>query len=170
MGAITFVVLGFFFVARPEVFVSPFHQNITLIRFVGILSVIFFGAITVYGIIKLFDNKYGLIIQTNGIIDNTNASSVGLITWEDIISIKRQQVMSTKFLLIFLTNPDDYLNRATGLKRKLLYANMRMYGTPLSIISNSIKINFDDLEKLLTSNLDEFRRLNPRSYPTQKVR
>ncbi|HEY4324919.1 MAG TPA: STM3941 family protein [Mucilaginibacter sp.] len=161
MGAAMFVILGVFFVARPETFASPFHRNITLIRFVGMLSVIFFGACTVYGMIKLFDKKYGLIIDTDGITDNTNASSVGLINWADISSIETQQVMSTKFLLIFITNPDKYLNRTTGLKRKLLQANMRMYGTPLSIISNSIRCNFDDLEKSITSNLKEFRKITP---------
>jgi len=160
LGAAIFVVSGVLFVARPEDFTSPFHQNIALIRLVGMLSVVFFGACAIYGMIKIFDKKYGLIIDTEGIIDNTNASSIGLINWSDILSIEPQNVMSTRFLLIFIKNPENYLNRAKGLKRKLLYANMKMYGTPLSIISNSIKFNFDDLEDLIKANLNEYQKTN----------
>lgn len=159
IGATIFVIMGTLFIVKPENFASTFHRNIALIRFVGILSVLFFGACGIYGMIKLFDKKYGLIIDADGITDNTNAASVGLINWTDILSIKTQQVMSTKFLLIFITAPDKYLDRTTGLKRKLLQANMRTYGTPLSIISNSIKCNFDDLERLIAFNLKEFHKI-----------
>jgi len=161
LGAAIFVVLGVLFVVSPENFTSQLHQNIALIRLVGMLSVVFFGACAIYGMIKIFDKKYGLIINREGIIDNTNASSIGLINWADILSIKTQNVMSTRFLLIFIKNPENYLNRAKGLKRKLLYANMKMYGTPLSIISNSIKFNFDDLEDLIKTNLNEYKKTNP---------
>jgi hypothetical protein len=160
MGAAIFVLLGILFVVRPENFTSPFRQNIVLIRLVGILSIVFFGACAIYGMIKLFDKKYGLIINNEGIIDNTNASSIGLINWADILSVETRNVMSTRFLLIFIKNPGDYLNRTKGLKRKLLYANMRMYGTPLSVISNSVKFNFEDLESLIKTNLNEYQKNN----------
>lgn len=160
LGATIFVVLGVLFVVRPENFTSPFHQNIALIRLVGISGIVFFGACTIYGMMKLFDKKYGLIIDREGIIDNTNASSIGLIDWADILSVETQNVMSTRFLLIFIKNPEKYLNRAKGLKRKLLYANMKMYGTPLSIISNSIKFKFDDLDDLIKANLNEYQKIN----------
>jgi len=160
LGAAIFVVLGVLFVVSPENFASQFRWNIALIRLMGMLSVVFFGACAIYGMIKIFDKKYGLIIDREGIIDNTNASSIGLINWADILSIKTQNVMSTRFLLIFIKNPENYLNRAKGFKRKLLYANMKMYGTPLSIISNSIKFNFDDLEDLIKTNLNEYQKTN----------
>jgi hypothetical protein len=136
LGAAMFVVLGVWFVDKPENFTSPFHQNTILIILIGMLSVVFFGACAIYGVIKIFDKKYGLIINKDGIIDNTNALSIGLINWADILSIETKNVMSNRFLLLFIKNPENYLNRAKGLKRKLLYANMKMYGTPLSIISN----------------------------------
>jgi hypothetical protein len=107
------------------------------------------------------DKKYGLIIDSDGITDNTNASSIGLIVWPGILSSKTRQVMSTKFLLIFIKNPDVYLDRTDGLKRKLLQANMNMYGTPLSITANSLKCNFDELENLINSNLQALHKNQP---------
>ena len=160
LGAAIFVLLGVLFVTSPGNFTSPFHQNMVLIRLVGLSSGVFFGGCAIYGTIKPFDNKYGLIINNEGIIDNTNASSIGLINWADILSIKIENVISTRFLLIFIKNPENYINRAKGLKRKLLYTNMKMYGTPISIISNSIKFNFDDLEDLIKTNLNEYQKNN----------
>lgn len=60
LGAKIFVVPGVLFVFRPENFTLSFHQNIALIRLVGMSSVVFFGACAIYRMIKLFDKKYGL--------------------------------------------------------------------------------------------------------------
>jgi hypothetical protein len=102
-----------------------------------------------------------LIINEDGIIDNTNASSIGLIKWADITEIRTEQVMSTKFLLIYTNNPKQILEKAKGIKRKLLEGNMKKYGTPLSITSNTIKYNFTDLEKLLNDKLNSQRETMP---------
>ena len=53
-GAIMFVVFGVLFITKPETFISPFLQNITLVRLVGMLSVVFFGACFIYGLAALF--------------------------------------------------------------------------------------------------------------------
>ncbi|MCB9082374.1 MAG: hypothetical protein H6555_11760 [Lewinellaceae bacterium] len=119
------------------------------------VGIIFFGATGIYGLKKMFDKSMGLIIDEHGIIDNTNATSVGLIRWEDITAISTVQVMSTKFLLIFTNDPNRILDKVSGLKRKLMEGNMKMYGTPLSITSTALQCNFADLEKLLQDRLNE---------------
>ncbi len=158
LGALGFVTIGTLFIVNPDKFISTRMRSPIIIRVTGVASVLFFGAAAIYGTKKMFDKAIGLTIDDNGIIDNTNASSVGLIKWADITEIKTEQVMSTKFLLIFTTDPDAILEKASGMKRKLMTANMKMYGTPLSITSTSLKINFDDLEKLLNDRLDKQRK------------
>lgn len=155
IGALIFVVLGTLFIVSPDSITSPMFSNPQVIRIVGIVAVLFFGAAGVYGFRRLFDKTVGLTIDDNGITDNSNASSAGLIEWADITAIKTEQVMSTKFLLIFVSNPDKYLERITGFKQKLMKTNMKMYGTPLSITSNTLKYNFGDLERLLKEKLAE---------------
>ncbi len=67
-----------------------------------------------------------------------------------------QQVVSTKFLLIYVVDPEKYIEKAGGgAKAKLMRSNMEMYGTPLSITSNALKYNFDALEQLIKT---EFER------------
>lgn len=165
-GAIGFVVMGTFFILNTDKFVSSIIRNPEIIKIVGFLSVLFFGAAGVYGIRKMFDKSVGLTIDDNGIIDNTNASSIGLIKWADITEIRTEQVMSTKFLLIFTNNPNEILEKASWMKRKLMKGNMKMYGTPLSITSTTLKYNFDDLEKLLRDRLNQQREKMPNSQQT----
>ncbi len=158
LGAVAFVAIGILFVTKPEGFNTPITRNKTLTVTLGLLSILFFGACFIYGLIKLFDKKAGLIMDENGITDNSNATSIGFIAWEDILSIDTRQVASTRFLLITVKNPEEYLERATGLKRRLLEANMRYYRTPLSITSTSLKYNFDDLEQLIRSCFTKYRQ------------
>ncbi len=157
IAAFLFVVTGVLFIVTPETFLTIFFQNPQTIRLVGFIAVIFFGAGSIYGFVKLFDKTMGLIVDENGLTDNSNASSVGLIKWSDIIEIQTEQVMSTRFLLIFVENPNKYLESVHGYKLKLMQGNMKMYGTPLSITSNTLKYNFDDLKRLVTNRLMEYK-------------
>jgi hypothetical protein len=158
-GSILFVVLGLYFITTLADQQTRF--NPTMVKGVGISSVLFFCATGIYGIKKIFDKTIGLTIDENGIFDNTNASIIGLIKWADITAIKTEQVASTKFLLIYTTNPDFYLDKVKGFKKKLMEGNNRMYGTPLSITSNALKYNFNDLEKLINDRLDEQQERKP---------
>ena len=131
-------------------------NNPEMIRIIGFVAIVFFGMSGFYGIKKLLDKKVGLIIDSSGITDNSNASSIGLIEWNDILDIRTEQIMSTKFLLIDIENPEKYIGKAkSGMKAKLMRSNMKMYGTPLSITSNTLKYNFGELQKLIQT---EFKR------------
>ena len=156
-GSILFIVLGFYLfntIAEQQTRFNPMFVKIT-----GLAGILFFCGTGIYGIKKIFDDSVGLIIDEKGIIDNTNASSIGLIKWADIIEIRTEQVMSTKFLLIFTKNPNGILEKVSGMKHKLMAGNMKMYGTPLSITSTTLKYNFEDLEKLLKDRLNEHRKM-----------
>ena len=157
IGALVFVFIGTFFIINPDKFISRIMRNTQIIRIAGIAGVLFFGAVSIYGTKKMFDDRVGLTIDDNGIIDNTNASSIGLIKWSDITEIRTEQVMSTKCLLIFTSDPNGILEKVSGMKRKLMAGNIKMFGTPLSITSTTLKYNFSDLEKLLKDRLNQQR-------------
>ena len=108
IGSLIFVIIGILFLLNPESFTSFRYRNEDFIRIAGILSTIFFGATGIYGCFKFFDKKVGLTLNNKGIIDNTNASSVGTINWDEISEIKMEQVMSTKFLLVYIKNTKKY--------------------------------------------------------------
>jgi len=157
IGSTIFILLGTQFILKPEKYISFIFRNIELIRIAGFASLIFFGLCLIYILFKAFDKKPGLIINQNGITDNSNFSSVGLIKWSEITRIRTQQIMSTKFLLIDVSNPEEYIQKSSSLKAWLLKTNLKLYATPLSITSNSLNYNFDNLEKLLHAEWNKYK-------------
>ncbi|MEW7290635.1 STM3941 family protein [Aquimarina sp. 2304DJ70-9] len=154
LGALIFVVVGVFLILEPSTFITSRIRSESIIRIVGIASASFFGLCLIFIARKLFDNKEGLIIDNNGITDNSNATSVGLIEWQDITGVETLQIASTKILLLLTDKPDKYIERAKGsMSKRAMKTNHKMYGTPLSIVATSLKIKFNDLEELIVNEL-----------------
>ena len=164
IGAAVFVILGILFTLNPEQFKSLIFRNAEIIRIAGIAAVAFFGICFVFIAKKLFDQNEGLIIDQKGITDNSNGTSVGLIEWADITGIKTIQVASTKILVLKTDKPEKYIAKAkNGISKRAMKANYKIYGSPLSIISSSLKIKYTNLEKLIK---EEFER-NKKNAPQQ---
>ena len=115
---------------------------------------------------KLFDKKPGLIIDENGIYDNTSAFHFGLIPWSDISQIYERTVQASiaskqHFVTVGLINPDKYISRENNaIKRKMLAVNANSYGSPIHISTNGLKINHNDLLKILNEEFTKYKKLN----------
>ncbi len=158
LGSLLFVGLGIWFLTCPPQRNHWLFGDPTLIFIAGISSVIFFGLAAVTIFRKFSDKKPGLTINKQGIIDNSSGVSGGLIPWADIQEIKISKVMSQKFLMLIVRNPEDYLKKVTNpLKRNAMKMNYKTYGTPISITSNALQTNFDDLHKLLIDKMNEYK-------------
>lgn len=139
-----------------ENFPIKFMRDPLWFRIVVSLCMSFFVVTGVYALRKIFDKKAGLIIDSNGITDNSNGASVGLIEWQDIADVEIKHVTSTKFILINVVNPEKYIKKAKSkMKAKLMRSNMKLVGTPIAITSSTLKYDFKNLEKLLQT---EFKR------------
>ena len=151
---ITFLILGAIFLVAAGVWLfmnaDQFpEKNPNFTRLVGMAGVIFFGACAAYGILKLFDSVPGLIVDSKGIFDNSSGISAGLIPWSDIAGFTVGSIRGQSFLSIDVRNPDKYIQRASGLKRLLVSLNARYFGSPIHISSNSLKIPFDQLLRIV---------------------
>ena len=156
IGSLLFVIIGYKMAVSPEKFISIISENLQIIRISGIASIAFFGLCLIFIFRKLFDKKPGLIIDENGIFNNSNVTNMGLVDWHDITKIEKKQIMSTKFLILLVNNPEKYINRTKNIiSKQAMNMNYKTYGSPISITSNSLKINFEDLEKLI---VEEWRK------------
>tara|TARA_R100001369_G_scaffold70221_2_gene97923 strand:- start:1551 stop:1748 length:198 start_codon:yes stop_codon:yes gene_type:complete len=64
--------------------------------------------------------------------------------------MKSLEIASSKILVIETLNPEKYIERSKNvISKKTMRANHNMYSSPLSIISNSLKIKFSELERLI---------------------
>ncbi len=116
----------------------------------------FLCACGVYGAVKLFDTAPGLILDSEGILDNSSGTSVGRIPWTqvrgfDIVTISRQRL-----LIVFVDNPRDYIRRSNFLKRPPLWANMKMFGSPITLAANALQINFEELVNTIAAFYEKY--------------
>ena len=126
------------------------RYNPLYMKCVAVASVSFFGLCGIYGCIKVFDGRPGLIIDDQGIVDNSNAVSAGRIFWDEIIGLRVSEIAGQRFLTIEVTDPQKYVERCGFILRMLNAANTKMVGSPINISSNSLKVNFDELVRMLT--------------------
>ncbi|MDO6431708.1 STM3941 family protein [Flavitalea sp. BT771] len=145
-GSLGFVIIGCWFIIKPPVIENAFLGDPAVIRVAGVLSVLFFGIVAFTLVRKLPDNRPGLIIDDQGITDNSSGVSAGLVLWEDVLEIKISTVYKNRFIMIVVRNPEEYIDRQTNLiKRKAMALNHRSYGSPISISANGLNANFDEL-------------------------
>lgn len=156
LGSLIFVGIGIFLLINTPKTENVFFGSFTLIFLIAIANIVFFGLIGILVFRKLMENKMGLIIDEKGIIDNSSGLSVGLVLWSDIDSIKETKVFNQKFVSLILRNPQEYIAKVkSGFKRKGMYTNLKMVGSPINISSNSLKISFMDLHHLLVEKWQE---------------
>ena len=155
-GSILFVLFGLWMSLDAAQFVSPRFSNEYFIRVSGIVAVGFFGICGGFLFKKQFDRRAGLIIDDEGITDNSGGTSIGLIRWKDIRGVRTEQIHSQKFLMIEVQNPEDYIAKArNGLMKNAMKVNWKMYGSPLSISANSLQYNFKELEQLVFAEMEK---------------
>lgn len=147
LASVLFIVLGFWFVLSFATMQSRYSP--LLIQIVGIVSILFFGLALFFTIPKYFDKNPSFIVTNKGIVDNTNGTSVGLIEWDDIIEIKVIEIWKTKAILLETNQSEKYIAKANPSQAKIMRANLKMYGTPLSISPQTLKIDFEDLYNLI---------------------
>jgi uncharacterized membrane protein YobD (UPF0266 family) len=159
IGSLIFVGLGVLFVMNPEKYTSPIMRNPTVIFIAGLASILFFGFCFPFIVKKLGDKSPGLIISDQGIFDNSSGVSAGQILWKDIDDILVIKIHRQRMIILQVNNPQDYIEKQTSnFKRKMMTINYKMYGTPLSMTSNGLKISFDELFTTLTNKLKASRQ------------
>ena len=155
--ALIFVAEGVSFIVNPTTFTDVGFKRYPKfeILIVGYACVIFFGTGVLIFIFKLFDNKPGLLIDDQGITINPSSFSNSFIKWSDIEKFGILNISRTKLILIYLKNPEDFINSQTNsLKRKVASFSFKRYGTPLSITTGSLKSTTNELYKELTKRLN----------------
>jgi len=150
LGAVSFVVLCFWLIQIAETQTRFDPQYVKIIALVGI---IFFGLCGIYAFAKLFDKKPGLVINDEGIIDNSSAVCAGLIKWRNITNVSITEIYDQKILTIEVDNADEILSKQHGFKKILMNLNKNYFSSPVQISSNALKCNFQELHDTIKGQL-----------------
>ena len=120
----------------------------------GVVGIYFFTR-------KMATKKPGLILDEQGIYDNATAFKFGLIPWSAISQVYERNVQTgisskQQFITIVVVDPESYISRGNNfLKKKLLQANAKQYGSPIHISANGLTVNHNELLKLIGSFLEK---------------
>ncbi|HTR29893.1 MAG TPA: STM3941 family protein [Puia sp.] len=156
VASLVFVIVGLFFVISPGTFVSVIARTKWAISVPGYLSVVVFGFFGITILRKIFDKRPGLTISKEGITDNSGGVSAGFIPWSDITAIREEAVGNQRFLNVVVKNPQDYIDRQRSwLKRKIVRKNLEIFGMPIGISTNALKIDYEELKQILDDKLFE---------------
>jgi len=146
-GAVAFVAVGIFLWSIAE---TQDRYNALYVKVVALVSMAGFGLSGVYFCIKLFDGRPGLIIDAEGIVDNSSGVAAGRIPWSEIVGLSITTIRRASFVTVHVTDPYKYVERAGALKRMIHSVNIKMVGSPINISSVELRIPFDELVRLLS--------------------
>ncbi len=150
LGSVAFVLVSIWLISFAD---NQHRYSQGFVKAAGYVGLIFFGLCGLYIFYKLFDTKPGLVIDDKGILDNSSAASGHIIKWDRIVGLRVGQVKSTKFILIDLVDPEQFMNEMKGIKKTLMWGTYKMYGTPTSILCSTLNCDFDKLYNLIDKRL-----------------
>jgi hypothetical protein len=144
LGGAAFIALGLFLWRTGQI------KN----QVVAILSVVFFGACFVFGVIRLIWRKPSLIISPMGILERSSALGSYLLRWDEIDSvfISTMQVTafsSQRFLSIRLKNTEEFLARQSSARARLMRMNMGLVGAPINISASTLPVKLEELIEVM---------------------
>jgi hypothetical protein len=143
-GALVFIALGVWMVQvdpnESTARYSPFY-----IRTLGVASIVFFGACFLVGTRHLFSLGAAMVIDDKGILDRASAMRAGRIPWSDIKGFAGRTIAGKKMLVIRLSDPDKYLRRSWPWMRPIHRYNIKKCGSPVMVISDVLRISFNEL-------------------------
>ena len=117
----------------------------TIIRIVGIIGALFFGACLCFVIKRLFRPKNILEINANGFIDNSSAIAPGFVHWKDVKEIYLSSIASQEFISVTLNDFDKFLQQLPPAKRMAVSANVKLSYAPIQINLNSASANYEEV-------------------------
>jgi hypothetical protein len=160
IASIVFVLLGVWMIISAPNGDSSTIFKIPVLKFIiGLICVVCFSFILIITLRNLINNKLAFTINREGIIDNSSNFSVGFVSWKEIEHIQPSQIGLHKILLIMVSNPNDYINRAPNkLIQRAMRSNLVRYNTPIIISNTILKIDLATLQQTLLQKLFEYRQ------------
>src|ERR1700739_1193820 len=141
MIAATFLVIGVFVILYAKDIANTTYRrpSVSSVIFMGILSISFGGVAGILFIYRmLLSSKPVLIVDLDGIHDNSTLLAVGLIRWDEIIDIKEAD--QAGYINIFVKDPEKLVDLLrTPQKKRVIRADFNKHGTPVSISEGTLR-------------------------------
>ena len=152
LGSFIFIILGFIFLFLDlELTYSP-----SIIKGIGFISILFFGACFLVIFKKTIENKPALIIDENGITDYSTALQVGLVKWNEIKDIQFTTFSRQHFLSIYTYDKDLIINRTNAFQKTMNQMNKKLMDSQINIPYKNLKCDPVQLGEAINYFWEEF--------------
>ncbi|QGX39998.1 STM3941 family protein [Permianibacter aggregans] len=128
-----------------------------LVNFIAMIVMVLSGVGSFVIFSKLQDKSAGLRIDATGVIDASSGVSLGRIPWQDVESIEEFSAAGQSFVVLKLHDPEQYLIKYSGLKRKIHEANLNLCGSPAAISAGTLQADYEDVLNLLQQGFQHYR-------------
>jgi hypothetical protein len=142
IGCLIFVVLGgiLFWIGLSEG-----GSDSLKFLLIGGIAFLFFGLCMIYWVKSMIKVKPALIINGDGIIDQSTYIAPGLIKWEEIEDIDFVQFGGQTYLGIFTKDPDLIINRTNSFKSMLNKMNRGLLPSQVNIPVKILNCSAEEL-------------------------
>ena len=143
---VLFVILLLLFTVmavQPQLFVKG--NSFGFVRVTGYIGTFVCIILTAFIAQKVFNKKPGLIIDNEGITDNSLGVMFAKVRWSDVTEIKRLENAGDHYIAITIKDPEKYIaTESHSLKRKMLELNYSTIKTPVNIAASRLKMDFSE--------------------------
>ena len=123
-------------------------RNIIFVEIISILAVILGLVGSIFSIKNLLNNRWVIAIDEKAL--HIRIRKYYSIAWKDIIGFLELNIKGNKSILIQVKNPETLIaNEKNFMIRKMMQWSQKMYGSPISIASSTVKISHKELVSLL---------------------
>ncbi len=156
---IVFVAIGIWMISIPDADIEAQRRfnSPWLVHGLGWTAVLFFGLCSLFAVRNLFSPKPGLVLDREGLTDQSSGLAVGFIPWRDIAGFEPCVLQGQKMLVVLLENPQAYVEKGGPIRRHLYRMNLGLVGSPFAISSNALKLDFDELVALCSRYHERYR-------------
>jgi serine phosphatase RsbU (regulator of sigma subunit) len=108
------------------------------------------GYLAAFVLRRMFQTGPGLVLNKEGIIDNSGLVSAGAVSWPEVEEINSNKIFFADCIIVKVKNPAKYIKRRKNLfMRTWLQLENRYYGSPVNISVSGLKIKFKDLFRIM---------------------
>src|SRR5690625_526868 len=132
VGSSIFIILGIFFIIKPDYFASSYFSKslgrlakpISIQTF-GFLGTMLFFLLSI-GALNLFFRNYALLITEKGFINHTNLTNASLMHWKDVKHVQ----LNKGLIYIYVKNEKNHFSK---IKYPLFILNSLIYNKPYNV-------------------------------------
>lgn len=156
---IIFLAVGIFCFLNANELSNDGKRSIIFIEVISIIVVIFALIALVFIIKNLLNNQWVLTIDEKAL--HIRIQKYYLIPWQEIIGFQELEIKGNKSILIQVKNPETLIaNEKNFFVKKMMQWSQKMYGSPISIASSTMKISHKELVSLLLVSFATYKDKN----------